>query len=459
MYAADTIAAVATPPGIGGVGILRVSGPKAAAIAERVFAAAQPTGAWVSHRLYHGKLRATDGSVIDDGLAVLMRRPHSYTGEDVLELHCHGNPLVLRHVLAHVLSAGARPAEPGELTKRAFLNGRLDLAQAEAVADLVAARSVAGAALAAAQLGGHLSAALATLRDDLIHLKALIETQIDFPEEDVSIAPTELLIIVDRTESFITKLIDSYRHGALLRAGLRVAIVGKPNVGKSSLLNALLGSDRAIVTEIPGTTRDTIDEMADFGGIPVILTDTAGLRHGDEADQVERIGMDRTAVAMAQSQVLLVALDVSRPLTAEDRAVLETIGNQPHIVVLNKTDLPAAMSEADIRSMRSTAPLVRVSAKNLQGLEDVRGAVVGLVERDHVSGDDDPVISNARHNAALLQARDALHLVRDSIAAAQPPDLVAVDVQDALDYIGSITGVVSSEDVLDQIFSRFCIGK
>lgn len=452
MYVADTIAAIATAPGVGGVGIVRVSGPGATAIAERVIIATQATAAWVSHRLYRGQLCAVDGAVIDDGLAVLMRAPNSYTGEDVLELHCHGSPVVLRHVLMHVLASGARLAEPGEFTKRAFLNGRLDLAQAEAVIDLVGARSEAGAVLAAAQLGGQLSAALGRIRDDLVHLKALLEAQIDFAEDEVQIAHHELLATLNQAETAIVRLVDTFKHGSLVRDGLRVVIVGKPNVGKSSLLNALLGSDRAIVTEVAGTTRDTIDEVIDFAGVPVVLTDTAGLRDEALADPVERIGMARTGIALRQAQVRLVVLDASRAFDSEDQLVLDAVRDQPYIVVLNKSDLAPVSTTWD-------GPCVRVSAKALSGLEELRQAVVQLVERGEPPRADDPVISNARHRAALLQCLDALRLARQSIDEARPPDLIAVDVQAALDHIGTITGAVSSEDVLDRIFAEFCIGK
>ncbi|MBI3782402.1 MAG: tRNA uridine-5-carboxymethylaminomethyl(34) synthesis GTPase MnmE [Deltaproteobacteria bacterium] len=458
MYVTDTIAAIATPAGSGAVGIVRVSGPRSTAVAGQVFLASRAPTLWASHRLYHGRLRGLDGCFIDDGLAVIMRAPHSYTGEDVLELHCHGSPVVLTQILANVLRCGVRPAERGEFTKRAFLNGRLDLAQAEAVADLVGARSSRGAALAAAQLGGNLSATLAGIRESLVGLKALLEAQIDFSDEDILISTRQLVDRLDQAQLQIERLDKTYNHGAMIRSGLRIAIVGKPNVGKSSLLNALLGVDRAIVTDQPGTTRDTIEEAADFGGIPVVLTDTAGLRDEGAADAIERVGMQRSAEALQQAQVSLVVLDRSRRLDADDRNVLETAGRSPCVLVLNKSDLKPQIDESEIESLSVGAPLARVSATTLDGLDEIRRAVIRLVDQDP-GAENGPVICSARHHAALLQAAAALRLARDSIAASHPPDVIAVDVQDALDHIGAITGSVTSEDVLDRIFSQFCIGK
>ena len=457
MYAEHTIAAIATPPGAGGIGIVRLSGPLCVAIAAAVVQTHLPAPQWVSHHLYRGRIVDAAGAVLDEALAVLMRAPHSYTGEDVLELHCHGSPVVLRHVLARVLGCGAVAAAPGEFTKRAFLNGRLDLAQAEAVIDLIRARTAGAAQVAAAHLGGALSAHLEALRDATIRLKALLEAQIDFSEEDVTIAPAELLALVADCTGRVETLRQSYAHGKLVRDGIRVAIVGKPNAGKSSLLNALLGEERAIVTPIAGTTRDVIEEAAEVDGIALVLADTAGLRPVEHADPVERLGMQRTTGAIAAAQVVLAVLDASRPPDAEDRAVLDSVAGLPKVVVLNKIDLGAAVFDA--AALAGGAPVVQVSATERRGLADLRRALVDAVAGGTVPEQEGPVLTNARHYAALTQACASLELARDAIGAGRPPDLVAVDVQDAIDHIGAITGVVSSEDVLDRIFAEFCIGK
>jgi tRNA modification GTPase len=458
MYVTDTIAAIATPAGPGAIAILRVSGNLCRAVAQRVFRGSVPVQAWRSHHLYHGRLLDGDGTPIDAGLAVLMRAPRSYTGEDVLELHGHGSPLVMRRILTHVLACGARLAEPGEFTKRAFLNGRIDLPQAEAVIDLIRARSSAGAALAAAQLDGRLSEALADIRERLLHLKALLEALIDFSEEDVVIPSAQIAGIAQDAGAAIESLLATYRHGSLVREGLRVALAGKPNVGKSSLLNALLGSDRAIVTEIAGTTRDTIEESADFHGIPVVLTDTAGLRDTGSVDPIERLGIHRAAAALRQAHVVVAVLDRSRALDEEDRSVLTSLQGSRFVVAANKIDLPPAWESEDLELPGGT-PVVRVSAQQRLGLDPLRQAVVQLVEQNAAPPADAPVLTNARHQAALQRSREALRLACASIDAQQPADLVAVDAQAALDEIGSITGAITSEDVLDRIFQEFCIGK
>lgn len=459
MYADDTIAAIATPPGSGGVGIIRVSGPLSSAIVTHLFTPLQHAAGWTSHRLYHGHVLDVDGAVLDEGLAVLMRRPHSYTGEDVLELHCHGSPVILQQALAHVLRRGARLAEPGEFTKRAFLNGRVDLAQAEAVLDVVRARTTAGAALATRQLTGQLSEHLASIRTQLVGLKALLEAQIDFAEEDVEVSTDQVLPAIASCIDTIRQLLYTFHQGALLREGLRVAIIGKPNVGKSSLLNALLGEERAIVTPIAGTTRDCIEEVADFNGIAVALTDTAGLRDTAEADVVERLGITRTTAKIAASQVLLTVVDASIHLDEQDHAVLKAATGIPQVIILNKIDLPRCVSEEELREVAGDHPIVAVSARERFGLSAVRRAVVARVGAGSGFDQNAPILANIRHRDILEKAGKSLALACDSATAARPADLIAVDVQDALDYLAEITGAITSEEVLDRIFSQFCIGK
>jgi tRNA modification GTPase len=459
MYAGDTIAAVATPSGAAGIGVIRVSGPGSTAIAAAMFSSTRAVPLWESHRLQHGRIVDNDGRTVDEALAVVMRAPHSSTGEDVLEFHCHGSNVVLRRVLALALTHGARLAAPGEFTKRAFLNGRLDLAQAEAVIDLVRARTETGAAMAAEQLCGRLSAELARVRDGLIRIKALLEADIDFSDEDFSIDPAETDRLAASCEQALARLIDSYRHGKIVRDGIRVSIVGKPNVGKSSLLNALLGEDRAIVTPLPGTTRDSIDESVDFDGAPVVLSDTAGLRGEEQADMVERLGMQRTTAKLAAAECAVVVLDASRPVDADDRVVLEATTAVPRVIALNKIDLTPSLSVDETSAATGGSPVVPISATEHLGLAELRHAVVTQVEEGRPVDSGNVVVTNLRHRDALEKGLESLRLARQSIAEDRPADVVAVDVQDSIDRLGEITGTVTTEDILDRVFREFCIGK
>ena len=450
MYPLDTIAAIATPPGPGGIGIVRVSGPQARAIADRVFHRRAP-GSWESHRLYVGRVSAADGATVDEGMAVLMLGPHSYTGEDVLELHCHGSPVVLDRVLAAVLSLGARPAQAGEFTKRAFLNGRLDLAQAEAVAALVRARTADAAQTAAVQLCGGLSAQVAAVRERLVRAKAHVEAELDFGDEDVGLDPAALMDDVRSAQAAVDALLATAARGELLQRGLRVALSGRPNAGKSSLLNALVGSERAIVTPHPGTTRDVIEAAVDIAGIPVTLVDTAGLRDSD--DDVERLGVARAEHAAAGADLVLLVLDTARPL-AEQAALL---GRADAIAALNKCDLPSPWSAADEARVAAAHPCVRISATAGIGLDALRQ---GLLARAGLEwGDNLPAVTSARQHEALARVARSLAAARASLDARVPPELVAVDLQAALEHIGAVTGEVTSDDVLDAVFREFCIGK
>jgi len=449
MYFLDTIAAIATPPGPGGIGIVRVSGPDAARLADIVFVRAR-AGVWDSHRLYHGRVVDGDGQRLDDALAVLMRAPHSYTGEDVLELQCHGSPVLLQRVLAMLLEGGARAADRGEFTKRAFLNGKLDLAQAEAVAELVSARTGDALSAAADQLFGRLSAHLATLRERLIRAKAHLEVHLDFSEDEVELDPGALTAELDAIRTDVAALLETYGRGRLLREGLRVAITGRPNVGKSSLLNALLGAERAIVTAHPGTTRDVIEEAADFTGVPVLLADTAGLRDG--GDEVEQIGIARAQQVIAAADVVLAVLDTARPLAPQ----LPLPDGTP-IIVLNKIDLPCAWSGDERRDLEAHSDTVAVSATVPLGLDALRQRVTQrAIGRwcDHL-----PTLTSARQHAALRRVEASLTDALAAVAAGMAPDLVAVDVHAALDHLGAVTGMVTTDDVLDVVFREFCIGK
>ena len=454
MYAADTIAAIATPPGAGGIGVVRVSGPLASEIAGRVLVTKSPT-AWQTHRFYHGTVVDPSGDSLDEALAVIMHAPHSYTGEDVLELHCHGSPVGLRRVLATVLAHGARLAQPGEFTRRAFLNGRLDLSQAEAVAELIQARTDSGARAAASQLFGRLSETLEQIRARLIDLRARLEVQIDFSEEDVVVDQEHLADDLEDALVRVRQLLGSYTHGRLIRDGLRVVIAGKPNVGKSSLLNALLQAERAIVTATPGTTRDVVEDWADFNGVPVVLSDTAGLR--ETSDPIETIGVGRARAKIDDADVVVAVFDASRPIDSQDEPVIEALAGRRSVIVLNKDDLPRASDHVVPDSLLGTR--VRVSALLATGLDELRAAVVDCVSGERDQPTDTPTVTLERHRDALEKTRASLELALTSVRQRVPPELIAVDLQNAADHLGGITGVITSEDVLDRIFSKFCIGK
>ena len=453
MYRRDTIAAIATPPGTGGIGIIRLSGVEAASVAARLFEPAR-SGEARSHVLRRGRAVDAAGETIDEVLGVLMGAPRSYTGEDVFELHCHGNHLILQRFLARCCECGARAAEPGEFTRRAFLNGRLDLVQAEAVAELISARTEAAARTGVRHLSGALSASLHEVREMLVRIRARAEVLIDFAEEDVDIDPEDLVPEIEAVLARIEKLLDSHRGGRLLRDGFHLALVGRPNVGKSSLLNALLGRDRAIVTPVAGTTRDVIAESLEIDGVPVVLADTAGVR--SRADEIERLGIERTRQEASSADAVLLVLDRAEPLTPDDRTLIEEVA--PCVIaVVNKADLPAAWQPASIPEL-ARWPVVEVSALSGAGLDGLRGAIRTLFQQP---GADpmDPVVTLVRHADALARARESLEVARDSFLRGTPVDVAAVDIQAAVEHIGSITGEVTTEEVLDRIFRDFCIGK
>ncbi|OHE23082.1 MAG: tRNA uridine-5-carboxymethylaminomethyl(34) synthesis GTPase MnmE [Syntrophus sp. GWC2_56_31] len=461
MTGRDTIAAIATPPGVGGIGLIRVSGPASEGIARRLFRPIHLPASFLSHHLYHGEIVTPEtGAILDDVLVAFMRGPRTYTGEDTFEINCHGGPLILRTVLAEVFRAGARPAERGEFTKRAFLNGRLDLSQAEAVLDLVAAKTPEGLSAAVDRLKGRLSGRIEMIRDGIIGLLAGIEAAIDFAEDDgVVDTPGADLAEIQTLIDDLRSLAATYRRGRITRDGIGVVIAGRPNVGKSSLLNRLLGEKRAIVTPTPGTTRDFIEEAITIEGIPVRLTDTAGIRLPENA--IEKEGIDLVWERIATADALLVLLDGSMGLTPEDQEFLSEMQSKPMLPVINKSDLPERLDEKRLRSLLpdTTPPAVRISAKYGDGIDRLKAAIRDMVLATPAEETAGIMIADLRHKVALEKAAECLVRAREGLHEGLSPELTSLEIRGALDSLGEITGRTTPEEVLDRIFANFCVGK
>ncbi len=458
----DAIAAIATPLGEGGLAVIRISGANAFSTADNCF---QPVGksslkpsAAPTHTVQFGKI-VREGNVIDEVLLAVLRAPRTFTREDTVEISCHGGLLPAKLVLDTLLQNGARLAEPGEFTKRAFLNGRIDLAQAEAVADLIHSRTELALAAANEQLAGKLSQRINRLRDDLMHTLAHVEAHIDFPDEDISPDTKEkLLQRLENGIAFMDELLRTANEGQLLRRGIRAAIVGRPNAGKSSLLNQLLGHDRAIVSHIPGTTRDTIEETASIRGLPVVFIDTAGLR--EARDEIEQEGIRRSRESLAQAEFILHVLDASEPLTGADENYLNEFAGKKRILVRNKTDLPAKLElPTASRITHHASRIVDVCCVSGQGIEALKDAIKNLVWAGEIKAEMLQVAINSRHQEALNRARASTRHAADALRADATLELVAMDLRIAARAVGEIVGKTTTEDLLDSIFSAFCIGK
>jgi tRNA modification GTPase len=458
---ADTIAAIATPPGTGGIGIVRASGPGAERIGRCLFRPRKPVDAFrSSRRLAHGEVICpSTGRTLDEVLMAFMRAPHSFTGEDTLEIHCHGGPLILEEVLTAVLRAGARPAEPGEFTRRAFLNGRLDLAQAEAVQEMITARSPRGLDLALGQLRGDLSRSIGELRASILDILTLLEAEIDFQEEDgVDAAQRDALLdgLRDITAR-IEVLTASYGEGRMVREGARVVFTGKANAGKSSLFNRLLGENRAIVTPHAGTTRDFIEEGASIRGIPVRYVDTAGIRAAQ--DPAEREGIERVWQQAAAADVVVIVLDGSVPFTTEDREIAAANRDRNVVVAINKSDLPGVLETDSLPGEIAGREILRVSAKTGEGVAALRDAVHTALGRAAGESRSESILTNLRHKIALERAFASLRTAEQGLSGGLSPEFSAFDLREALGALGEVTGQTISEEILDRIFSTFCIGK
>ncbi len=436
--------------------MVRLSGPEAPAIARRLFRPRRSQNPWQSHRLYLGHLVDVQGRVIDEVLLTLMQAPHSYTREDVVEIQCHSGPQVLKDILAAVLAAGARLARPGEFTLRAFLSGRLSLPQAEAVLEVIQAKSAAALRVAQGHLAGGLGRRLAAARETLLAQLSRLEAALDFPEEAEELEPEAVAAPVAETSQELERLAATYREGRLLREGLRVVIAGRPNVGKSSLLNRLLEEDRAIVTDIPGTTRDVIEETVTWEGLPVRLTDTAGLRTGGDA--VEELGMAKTRERLAAADLVLYLVDGSLPLAAADRQGLGALAGRPGLTVVNKIDLPQVLPESELTAV-SPFPVLRLSALTGQGVEELKAAVVQAVRSGGVATPGE-VVTQARHHQHLVAVLGYLKGCLEVLQERRPAwELAAEDLRGAIRELGELTGDEAGEDILERIFSQFCIGK
>ena len=460
MYKEDTIAAIATAPGAGGIGIIRISGRKALEIAGRVFRspAGKKIASLPTYTAAFGQLRDQEGRLIDEAIALVMRGPKSYTCEDVVELQCHGGQMALRTALRAVFEAGARPAEPGEFTKRAFLNGRLDLSRAQAVMDVINAKTDLALRQATGHLTGSFSGEIKAWRQEILGCIAHLEALIDFPEEGVEEAESEQICHqIEALREKFRRLIATASTGRILREGLMTAIVGKPNVGKSSLLNALLREERAIVTDIPGTTRDAIEEYADMDGVPLRIIDTAGIR--ETSDTVERLGVEKSKAYMEKAQLVLALFDSSRPLEPEDEEILALLGSQPALALLTKQDLPEKLSQAELRARLPEVPLILISTKGeKKGLEQLSQAVHAFVFKN--DGDSQAAFLRDEEEAEILKRADR-HLAEalGTIKAGLGLDFLSIDLRSAWEALGELTGESMGDDIVDEVFKRFCIGK
>lgn len=457
----DTIAAIATAPGDCGIGIVRISGPKSIDIARAIF---KPVGRKVieflpDRRMHYGFIMDPEtGRKIDEVLMVAMKAPNTYTREDVVEIDCHGGSVPLRNILSIVVNNGARVAEPGEFTKRAFLNGRIDLSQAEAVIDIINSKSDIGLKTAVNQLEGGLSRRIDVFKDKLLSMMSRIEASIDFPEHDIEeMAREDMKEGISQSIEGLERLISTSSTGKIVREGLSTAIIGKPNVGKSSLLNALLRENRAIVTEIPGTTRDIIEEYINIRGIPLRVIDTAGIRDTD--DRIERIGVEKTKRYIDRADLVLLVFDAAMPLSAEDRAVMDIIVGKKVIVLINKTDLRIKLEIEEIQRAFAGHPIVFMSVVEGKGLDVLEDTIYQMVFGGKVKTGDPVMVTNVRHENCLKRAVASLKDAMASIVAGLPLDIISIDLKEALEALGEITGESITDEIVDRIFHDFCIGK
>ena len=452
----DTIAAISTPRGEGGIGIIRISGDKSFEILDKIFNTKNPNRDLGFYKFNYGFIH-DNGKIVDEVMAVRMKAPKTYTCEDVVEINCHGGHLISEKVLELVLKNGARHAEQGEFTKRAFMNGRIDLSQAEAVMDIIQGKTEKSISLSLEQLRGDLRDKIGSFKKALLDVTAHVNVVLDYPEEGIDDPlPSNLRENLENVYAEAERLISSYDKGKKIKEGIKTVIAGKPNVGKSTLLNSLLKEERAIVTHIPGTTRDVIEEIINIKGIPLVLTDTAGIRKTE--DIVENIGVEKSKKFIENADLVLLVLDASRELESEDREVIEEIqnNNKKMIVLLNKIDLERKI-ELDEFGLEN---ILEISAKDNIGIEDMEERIYSYIVEEKVEDSSEKlIITNIRHKTALEKTKDAIRNIFETIDAGMPMDLISVDLKEALDSLSEITGEISSEDILDHVFGNFCVGK
>ena len=454
----DTIAAIATAMSSSGIGIIRISGDEAVGIVDRIFSMknGKKLSDMPTHTIHYGHIKDGD-EVIDEVMVVLMRAPKSYTKEDTVEIDCHGGVYVMKRVLETVIKYGARPAEPGEFTKRAFLNGRIDLAQAESVIDIIHAKNEFALKSSEQQLSGSLSAAVRKVREKLLHEIAFIESALDDPEHiSLDGYPETLHGIVEEAQKEIQKLLANSDNGKILKEGISTVIIGKPNAGKSSLLNLLAGEEKAIVTDIAGTTRDVLEENLVLKGISLRILDTAGIRK--TADTVEKIGVDRALEHAKDADLILYVVDASVPLDENDAKIMEILKGRKAIVLLNKSDLTAVIEKEEMEQ-KTGAPVISISAREETGMEELEEQMKKMFFQGEISFNDEVYITNARHKQALLEAKKSLELTAGSIEMGMPEDFFSIDLMNAYEELGSIIGEAVGEDLVNEIFSKFCTGK
>lgn len=455
---ADTIAAITTPLGESGIGAVRISGPGAYAVGDKIFKSKSevPLKERRDRSIQYGTIVDENGTCIDEVLALIMKGPHSYTAEDVLEIQCHGGREALESILQLILRSGARMAHPGEFTERAFVNGRIDLAQAEAVMDVIQAKSRAGLTSAVSQLEGRLSKVINKTRNELTELVTRLEVMIDYPEEDLEdIAVPDVSGALKGMQEKLQHMLEESQSGRMIRDGVMAAIAGTPNAGKSSLLNRLLQEERAIVTDVPGTTRDVLEEWITLRGIPVCLVDTAGIRETD--DTVEKIGVSRARQYLDRADIILAVIDSSRPLTEEDKDILQSVAGKNVIVVLNKTDLPPVVTSKDLSPYGFL--LCPISASTGKGLDELKDMLLQEVLKGGFTDGPSALLTNTRHIELVRQSAEALNRAQQSLQDGMPLDCAVVDIRQAWDALGSIMGDTVHDDIVEEIFSRFCLGK
>lgn len=460
MYKEDTIAAISTAQGAGGIGIIRISGDRAFEIASKIFKGKKPFEEIKSHTINFGRIvRPENGEVVDEVLLTKMKKPNTFTREDIVEINCHGGIIVVKTILELLLKLGSRLAEPGEFTKRAFLNGRMDLSQAEAVIDIINAKTEASTKAAVDQLEGRLSRKIKEVRGKLIELIAHIEVTVDYPEHDIEeITGEKVYQDALQIQESLNKLLQGFEKGRIIREGLSLVIIGRPNVGKSSLLNELAGKNKAIVTDIPGTTRDIIEEYINVNGIPVKITDTAGIRETE--DVVEKIGVEKAKKALENADLIVIMVDASAGISEEDLEIARQVGDRKFILLVNKVDI-AAVSEVDsiVKQFEGASKIIRTSIKEGVGIEELENTIEQMFTKGEINTENDILVTNVRHKDLIEKALASIKDACTAYEAGMPLDCITIDIKNAAEYLGQVTGESVNEDIMHEIFSRFCIGK